>query len=821
MQYGLIGERLGHSFSKDIHEKQGGYPYELCEVEATDIDAFMQKRDFKAINVTIPYKESVLPYLDYTDENARRIGAVNTIVNKDGALYGYNTDYHGLKALINKADICLKGKKVLILGTGGTSKTAQCVAKDMGAETVIKVSRTKKENCITYNDAYSLHADTDVIINTTPCGMYPNIYDTPVDIDMFPSLSGVVDVIYNPIRTRLVSNALKKGIKATGGLYMLVSQAVFASEKFVDRVYSEGTVHKAFNELVAEKENIVLIGMPSSGKSTLGKIIADLTGREFVDTDKIIEKTQNMKIPDIFSKHGEQFFRDLETECVKEVSKKNGCVIATGGGAILRSENADALYKNGRMYFLDRPVDALCPTSDRPLSKDTDAIKKRFEERYPIYLSLANETVKIDKSASEIAKHIIKLHEKRKSKHMKVQIEKSKANGIITAPPSKSMAHRLLICSGLSLGTSVVKGIAFSEDVLATLDCLKALGATYSVSEDTVTITGVDLKTVKSAKLNCRESGSTLRFFIPLCLMSGESFSLSGSETLLKRPLSVYEEICESQGLDFENTSSCINVGGILKPGNYKVKGNISSQFISGLLFALPLLNGDSTISITPPIESCSYINLTISALAQFGVKISWADERTLYIKGNQKYTPQNVTVEGDYSNAAFFSALNFLGGDVKVCGLNEDSLQGDKVYGKLFDMIERGTPTIHISNCPDLGPVLFALAACKNGGVFTGTARLKIKESDRANAMAEELKKFGVSVKVDEDSVVVYPATFHAPGEALNGHNDHRIVMALSTMLTLTGGEIKGAEAVSKSMPDFFEKLRSLNVEVTEHADN
>lgn len=406
-------------------------------------------------------------------------------------------------------------------------------------------------------------------------------------------------------------------------------------------------------------------------------------------------------------------------------------------------------------------------------------------------------------------------------KIMKVKIEKSKANGTITAPPSKSMSHRLLICSGLCLGTSVVKGIALSQDILATLDCLKALGASYSISEDTVTITGVDLKNTKSATLNCRESGSTLRFFIPLCLMSGEDFTLKGSETLLKRPLSVYEDICASQGLEFKSTSSSINVAGILKPGNYKVKGNISSQFISGLLFALPLLDGDSSISITAPIESCSYINLTISALQQFGVTVKWADERTLYIKGNQKYSPQNVTVEGDYSNAAFFSALNFLGGEVSVCGLKEESLQGDKVYGKLFDMIERGTPTIHISNCPDLGPVLFALAACKNGGIFTGTARLKIKESDRANAMAQELKKFGVSVKVDEDSVVVYPASFHAPDETLYGHNDHRIVMALSTMLTLTGGEILGAEAVSKSMPDFFEKLRLLNVEVNEIAVN
>ncbi|MBQ4630102.1 MAG: 3-phosphoshikimate 1-carboxyvinyltransferase [Clostridia bacterium] len=404
---------------------------------------------------------------------------------------------------------------------------------------------------------------------------------------------------------------------------------------------------------------------------------------------------------------------------------------------------------------------------------------------------------------------------------MKIKIEKSKAMGIVKAPPSKSMAHRMLICSGLAQGTSVVRGIAPSEDVLATLDCLEALGAKYSVDGDTVTMTGTDATLPNSNELFCRESGSTLRFFIPICLMSGSSHVLHGSETLLKRPMSVYEDICKEQGIEFENDGKTIKVGGMLKPGNYRVKGNISSQFISGLIFALPLLDGDSTISIAPPIESCSYINLTIDALSQFGVEAKWTDERTIFIKGNQSYKPGEVSVEGDYSNAAFFDSLNALGGEVTVEGLSENSLQGDRVYSKYFEMLKRGTPTIHISDCPDLGPVLFALAACKNGGVFTGTARLKIKESDRAASMAQELEKFGVSVKVNDDSVVVYPADFHEPNEVLNGHNDHRIVMSLACMLTLTGGEINGAEAVSKSMPNFFETLKQIGIKVKEIADN
>ncbi len=401
---------------------------------------------------------------------------------------------------------------------------------------------------------------------------------------------------------------------------------------------------------------------------------------------------------------------------------------------------------------------------------------------------------------------------------MNVIIKKSRAAGEVYAPPSKSMAHRMLIGAGLAKGRSVIKGISGSEDMKATIDCLRALGAKCDIEGDTVTVEGADLKTPPgNPHLKCRESGSTLRFFIPLCLMSGESeVTLSGSEYLFSRPLNVYEEICKKQGIEYCPQNAGLKLKGKLKSDNFRIKGNISSQFISGLLFALPLLSEDSTITLIPPVESLSYINLTIEALGFFGVEIKWQDEKTLYIKGNQSYKPVEAAVEGDYSNAAFFEALNFIGSDVEVKGLCEGSLQGDRVYKKYFPALSKGTPTINISDCPDLGPVLFSLAAALQGGVFTGTRRLRLKECDRAEAMAEELKKFGVAVTVREDSVVVYPHDFHAPEEILSGHNDHRIVMALCVLCTLTGGEIEGAEAVRKSMPDFFEKIESLGVEVS-----
>jgi len=403
---------------------------------------------------------------------------------------------------------------------------------------------------------------------------------------------------------------------------------------------------------------------------------------------------------------------------------------------------------------------------------------------------------------------------------MNVRISPCKLQGTITAPPSKSMAHRMLICAGLAAGqTCTISGISNSDDVSATLTCLSALGACYQKMGDTVSITGTDIRTIQhNATLNCHESGSTLRFFIPLCLMnSGNTqFTLTGTQKLLSRPLSVYENICRDQKITYKHGESELTVSGKLTSGEYKIPGNISSQFISGLLFALPLCDKDSIINILPPIESRSYLDLTIEALSAFGVNITWQDERTLYIRGNQNYqAPRTAYVEGDYSNAAFFAALKLFGNEIQIEGLDENSHQGDKAYIRYFEQLKKGVPTIHIGDCPDLAPILMAVAAAKNGAVFTGTRRLKIKESDRGNAMANELAKFGVSVKVYEDSIVVYPIAFHAPTDPLNGYNDHRIVMALSTLLTLTGGEIIGAEAVKKSLPEYFDLLKSLGTEV------
>lgn len=398
---------------------------------------------------------------------------------------------------------------------------------------------------------------------------------------------------------------------------------------------------------------------------------------------------------------------------------------------------------------------------------------------------------------------------------MTLEIQPGTAHGTVQAPPSKSMAHRMLLCAGLARGKSRIEGIGQSEDVSATVDCLTACGAEVTrTAPQAVTVCGFDaLCPTPEKTLCCRESGSTLRFFTPVCLLSDGETVLTGAESLLARPMSVYESLCRERGLCYAQADGCLRVRGPLLPGEFRIPGNISSQFISGLLFALPLLPSDSSIALTTPVESRSYIDLTLRALSLFGVHAEWQGERTLRIPGGQRFLPTDVRVEGDYSNAAFFDALNLFGGSVTVTGLAPDSLQGDRVYARFFSMLEQGTPTIHLADCPDLAPILFAVAAAKNGGIFTGTRRLKLKESDRAEAMAQELRKFGTAVTVHEDAVVIFPKEFHRPREVLSGHNDHRIVMALSVLLTLTGGTIRGAQAAAKSLPEFFDMLRSLGI--------
>jgi len=399
---------------------------------------------------------------------------------------------------------------------------------------------------------------------------------------------------------------------------------------------------------------------------------------------------------------------------------------------------------------------------------------------------------------------------------MIASVKPGKACGTVKAPPSKSMAHRMMICAGLSRGESRVRGVIDSQDMLAAMDCLKTMGCALRLEGEELAISGCDPVWGAGGDMVCRESGNTLRFFIPLALISGKETRFTGWGRLMARPQEVYETLCRDKGMVFRRGEGAITVQGPLQAGEFRLTGSVSSQFISGLLFALPLLTGDSRIVIEPPFESRSYVELTRDALREFGVETKWESEYTLFVPGGQSYRPQRTEVEGDWSNGAFLLALNAMGGDVEVTGLRADSGQGDRVVTEHLAALQKGRAEIDLTDCPDLGPVLMAVAAAHHGAVFTGTRRLAMKESDRGQAMAQELAAFGVPVTVEENEIRVEAATLAPPSRTLHGHNDHRIVQALLLLLLRTGGSIDDALAVEKTYPAVYAELRRLGIEIS-----
>lgn len=403
-KFGLIGKTLKHSYSKIIHEKFGGYEYGLYEVAPSNLEDFVCGGNLKGFNVTIPYKKDVIPFLDQIDKSAKLIGAVNTVIKRGGKLFGYNTDFKGMLYMLSKAGVCVKGKKVMILGTGGTGNTARAVCEYLGAREIVIVSRSGKINY----DNYKEHCDSEVVINTTPVGMYPDNYSSPISLGCFNNLLGVADVIYNPCLTNLLYQAKERGVNYVNGLTMLVAQAKYAMELFLDKTVSDQIIDKTVKKIEEETKNVVLIGMPGCGKSVIGEKVASLLGRQFIDTDQEIVKREKRSIYDIFEKDGEEYFRKVETEVLKSVCMGSGKVIATGGGVVKRKENQFALSCNGVVIYIYRPIDALA-LNDRPLSKDLTAVNKLYSERKQAYLSFSHFKVDNDKDIDSVVKGVVDL----------------------------------------------------------------------------------------------------------------------------------------------------------------------------------------------------------------------------------------------------------------------------------------------------------------------------------------------------------------------------------------------------------------------------
>lgn len=401
MQYGLIGEKLGHSFSKGIHEQLADYTYDLIPLSREELDIFLKEKLFSALNVTIPYKETVIPYLDEIDSHAKAIGAVNTIVNRNGKLCGYNTDFYGFRYLLEQNRISVSGKKVLVLGKGGAAKAVIAVLKELGASEILTVYYKTAPDTISYETCYTNHKDAQIIINTTPVGMHPHADDCPIDLSVFSNLEGVVDVIYNPLRTQLILEAEKHTIPAAGGLEMLVAQAKYAVEIFLDTKLPDSRIADLNHAILQKRTNLVLIGMSGSGKTTLGRLAAEALGRTFVDTDAEIVKRIGMPIADFFTKEGEAAFRKIETEVIQEYAAKDTLVLSTGGGIIKNPLNIEYLTRNGRIIWLKRDAEKLESGNGRPLAPTPEAVQKLYAERLPLYTEAAEAIAENNRSIEE------------------------------------------------------------------------------------------------------------------------------------------------------------------------------------------------------------------------------------------------------------------------------------------------------------------------------------------------------------------------------------------------------------------------------------
>lgn len=396
MKYGLIGEHLGHSFSKQIQtriaeiENVKDYDYQLVELDKEEFKEFMEKKDFKGINVTIPYKKDVIPYLDEMDESAKAIGAVNTIINVDGKLKGYNTDFGGFLYMVKAHNVHMEGKKVLIIGNGGACAAVKAVCKHENAKDIVIVSRSANRGAIGYDEMYTSHLDADIVVNTSPVGMFPNIANAPIDVSWFHKLECVLDVVYNPILTRLCFEAQEADIKRVIGLEMLIAQAKYTFEIFENMSFDDSIIDEIKKEMLKDRCNIVLIGMPSAGKTTIGKMLEEKLGKEFFDLDDMIIAKAGKSIPEIFQESGEAGFRAIETEVAIEASKMNNKIIATGGGVVKHKVNMDFLRLNGITIFIDRDIDKLISSDpNRPLSSSKQALQQMYKERYPLYQKYA------------------------------------------------------------------------------------------------------------------------------------------------------------------------------------------------------------------------------------------------------------------------------------------------------------------------------------------------------------------------------------------------------------------------------------------------
>lgn len=780
-------------------------------------DTLKQEEDGGLFSAGCFVRACDIPYTD-ADESVKLCGSFDFLVKEGDRITAYSTASAALKQMIRIH--------------GPSDGMYALIAKDAyAAAAVLDPLGIPYEISERLSDLPEKERFTCII--NTEC-------DPDCSLDGFTSLETVMDLNVLPLRTDLMMAAQDRNRKTCGTLEFAVRQALCAYEIMGGKEADEASVSACMKEIYRQKRNIVLIGMPTSGKSTLSALLGRITGRTVYEMDAEAEQRLGTTIRECFAQHGEAYFRALETEIARDFSKGTGCIISCGGGVIKTPETMRWLRYNGRIIRLERELAQLYATGDRPLSANNSDLEKLYEERMPLYRKYADEcadnTGKIEDTLRQL------LHDADEGdllpqmfgRPKKAVIAKGRMRFVhARVPSSKSLSQRALIAAALAEGTSQIHYCGHSDDISATMHALEKCGAVFEEKGTVLRVHGIGSSMPAAEEtIDCGESGTALRFLIPLYALSGRPVRFRGHGRLMKRPQTVYEDLFAQRNLLFEKDGDILNICGPLKAGVYDVKGNVSSQFISGLLFALPLCEEDSVIHVEAPLESSSYIALTLDVLREAGIEIR-REELTFYIKGNQKYHSFDYSVPGDDSQAAVFAALCLLKQvPVQVVNMDHDSSQPDHAMieiaerfgakvsetdqGYLFEPGEIKAVNADLSQTPDLGPVLFALAAKAEGtSVFTGTARLRIKESDRTAAMEEELNRLGVRVEVTENSFIVEGKNTIEGGITVQGHNDHRIVMALSVLAAACEKPlcITDASAVNKSWPYFFYDLVSAGV--------
>lgn len=857
--YAVAGKPILHSkspniFNSEFKSSNTNAIYTRMAADSAEEILFLAKEiGIKGLNITAPFKEELLPLIDKIDIHSGRIGAINTIKLENSQFYGTNTDYLGVINSLKNEIISLKDKNVVVLGAGGAAKAAIYGLKSENALITI-VNRTVEKgeslasefdvNFKPINELNTVLRKADIFVSTLPFTL------ESITTDSLLNKPVVLDANYK--NSTLLEMANEVGCTTIDGLQWLYLQAIEGYKFMLGKNPNLVGLKKGidFKKANSQTENICLCGFMASGKTLIGKSLSKLSGLTFVDCDDEIEKNEKLTIAQIFEKHGEDYFRKLEEKIVKKILNENKQLVSLGGGAILSTENRKTIHQKSKSIWLyssiDSTVNRIKDTS-RPLLNGENVKEKAentLNSRLPFYAKtsdlIVNTTDANGKNLNNFAKRILfELENNFETKKIikdSIEIYPSKLNGEIISPTSKSFTQRMIAIGTLAKGVTTISNPTYCNDVVAALEVAKSMGLTIKVNVDKIELINKNNSTFNSFYLNCNEAGLSLRMFSAIASLYDKKLTLTGSGSLLSRPISMIESPLRQLGVEINSNNGFlpIELKGPMKGGKVIVDGSTSSQFLTGLLISLPLLKQDSEITVEN-LKSKPYIDLTLDLMKKANVNVTHSDYKIFSIEGNQKYNAIKVKAEGDWSSAAMLIVAGAVSGEIKIKGLNFNSCQGDI---QILEAVKKTGAEINIdkdsvsiktreqlnsfhfdaTDCPDLFPPLVALAAnCTGASEIKGVHRLKHKESNRAKTLQQEFKKLNIKIELIEDKMTIHGGEIS--GGIVHSNNDHRIGMALGIAALNAKSKVvvNNQSCISKSYPDFFKHLQLLGGMINE----